>query len=232
MRHHAPQLHRPYRLPWSKVLAPIGFISSTIIIFWCGFITLANLDAILLGSLVCYAIFFSVKNGWTKRGPSIVLSVVFLAAWLIVCIRGGFILAPSEMKVDDPGQVFEFLIGITVLTVAFLAILRMMTKREGVRHLRAGYWLVFLLLAELILSAFSEYGPLETPAILFPWDSIIAIVIGYIAYLGADKTGFATPELKALEQESIEREAANSDDAESESEDVPSMPAQERKGLE
>lgn len=220
MRHHAPQLHRPYRLPWSKVLAPIGFIASTIIIFWCGFITLANLDAILLGSMVCYAIFFSVKNGWTKRTPSIVLSVVFLIAWTIVCVRGGFILAPSDMAVDDAGQVYEFLIGITVLTIAFLLILRLMTKREGVRHLRAGYWLVFLLLAELILSAFSEYGPLPTPAVIFPWDSLIAVVIGYIAYLGADKTGFATPELKALEQESIEREAAGGDE-------VPSQPGEE-----
>lgn len=211
MRHHAPELHRPFRLPWSKVLAPIGFIASTIIIFWCGFITLANLDAILLGSMVCYAIFFSVKNGWTKRAPAIVLSVVFLAAWSVVCIRGGFILAPAGTKVDDAGQVFEFLIGVIVLTVAFLLILRMMTKPEGVRHLRAGYWLVFLLLAELFLSAFSEYGPLETPAVIFPWDSLIAIGIGYIAYLGADKTGFATPELKALEQESIEREAESGD---------------------
>lgn len=208
MRHHAPRLHRPYRLPLSKVMAPLGFISATIIIFWSGFITLANLNAILLGSMFCYAVFFSVKRGWTRRGPAIALSVVFLALWVALCVRSGFILAPTELKIDSPGRLVEFLVGTTVLTVGFLGVLRLLTKRDGVRHLRAGYWLVFLLLVEMILAAFSEYGPLHDAMIVFPWDSVVAIVIGYVAYLGADKTGFATPELKALEQESIEREIA------------------------
>src|SRR5262245_776182 len=78
-----------------------------------------------------------------------------------------------------------------------------MTKPEGRSHLRGGYWLVFLLLGLVILAGIGEYGPLASPSLGFPVDTISAMVVGLVAYYWAAAIGFKTPELAQIEAECI-----------------------------
>lgn len=203
MRRTAPNMFRPFTLPLAKVFAPVGFSSASLIVFWCGFITLANLITILLGALAVYALFFSSYHGWTRRGPATAIAVLFLVGWVIVAARSGFVLAVDGYKVERTGQLVEYLVGATLLCVLFLLAMRLITCPEGIPHLRGGYWIVFLLLGELTVSSISEYGPLPEPLLGFPWDTIAALGIGLIAYYWSVVTGFAVPEMKDLEQDTI-----------------------------
>jgi amino acid transporter len=57
-----PDRHRPYHLPFPKVLAPLGFIFANLIIYWGGFdVTLKLLVAIFLGRVL-----FEVTLALTK----------------------------------------------------------------------------------------------------------------------------------------------------------------------
>ncbi|MGV9713676.1 APC family permease [Gordonia sp. NPDC003424] len=201
MRRTAPDLPRPFKLPAANVLAPAGFVAASLIIYWCGFITLVNLITILLGALAVYAVCFSSYRGWTRRRPAAALSVAFLIGWVIIAARSGFVLATPDTGLRNNGQLAEYLVGTIVLCVAFLVGLRLLTADEGVRHLRGGYWLVFLLLGQLTVSAIGEYGPMKDPLLGFPLDTVSAMVVGLIAYYWALKTGFKVPEMTSLAAE-------------------------------
>ncbi|MDT2005239.1 hypothetical protein FXW78_11870 [Rhodococcus opacus] len=60
--------------------------------------------------------------------------------------------------------------------------MHLISSDEGRRHLVGGHWLVFLLLGLLTVSAIGEYGPLSTPWLVFPADSLSAVVVGLIAF--------------------------------------------------
>ncbi|WP_051687775.1 APC family permease [Curtobacterium sp. S6] len=203
MRRTAPNMHRPFRLPAAKIFTPIGFASGSLIVFWCGFVTLANLITILLGAMAVYAVCFSTANGWTRRVPSAILAALFLTAWVVVAARSHFVLAPDGYRVESNGQLVEYLVGSALLCFVFLAVMHLITREEGRPHLRGGHWVVFLLLGELAVSSLSEYGPLPEPILGFPWDSVAALLVGFIAYFWSLVTGFAVPEMRDLEEDTI-----------------------------
>jgi amino acid transporter len=201
MRRTAPGLHRPFRLPLAQVFAPVGFAAGTLIVYWSGFVTLVNLITILLGGLAVYAVCFSTFNGWTKRTPAAVLSIAFLGGWITVSARSTFFLAEASATAPSMGSLTEYLISTVVLCVAFLAVLEVMTNPEGRKHLRGGYWLVFLLLGLLVIAGVGEYGPIESPIIAFPVDTAVVIGLGLVAYYWAVAAGFRTHEMAAIEAE-------------------------------
>ncbi|MFT3660176.1 MAG: APC family permease [Gordonia sp. (in: high G+C Gram-positive bacteria)] len=201
-RRTAPDLVRPYRLPAARVLAPAGFLAASLIIYWCGFVTLVNLITILLGALCVYAVCFSTYNGWVKRGPAALLATLFLVGWIFVAGRSGFVLA-APGTTTDLSTMLAYLGGTIGLCIVFLAVLRLLTSEPGVPHLRGGYWLVFQLLALLTLGGLGSYGPLDEPILAFPWDILAAMIVSLIAYFWAVATGFAPPEMTMLEAESV-----------------------------
>lgn len=199
LRRTAPSLPRPFRLPAAGIFAPAGFAAATLIIYWCGFVTLFNLVTVLLGGMAAYAVCFSCQRGWTRRGPTLVLAAVFLVGWVFVTVSSGFLLAPDDVTVPDETSPLLHLLVMTVLCVGFLVILHLMSPPEGRLHLRGGHWLVFLLLGLLAVSAIGEYGVSSSPVLGFPMDSIIALVVGVVAFYWAVATGFRTPEMTELE---------------------------------
>lgn len=200
LRRTAPWLPRPFRLPMAGFFAPAGFAAATLIIYWSGFVTLFNLVTILLGGLVVYAVCFSCQRGWTRRGPSVVLAVVFLVPWVYVTGSSGFLLASDDLTSDNATLAWH-LLPMAGLCTAFLAALHVMSPPEGRQHLRGGHWLVFLLLALLVVSGLGEYGPVSSPVLSFPADSLAALAVGLIAFYWAVATGFRTPEIFELEEQ-------------------------------
>jgi amino acid transporter len=201
LRRTAPSLPRTFRLPAAAVFAPSGFAAATLIIYWCGFVTLFNLVTILLGGMALYAVCFSCQRGWTARVPSAVLAVAFLVPWAYVTGRSGFLLAPNNATVPGGGAPTTTLVTLSVLCAAFLGVLHLISPAEGRQHLRGGYWVVGLLLALLGICAIGEYGPMATPLLSFPLDTVSALLVGLLAYYWAVHTGFTTPEVAALEAE-------------------------------
>lgn len=61
LRKHAPDLKRPFRLPGSVIIAPLGFVGASLVVYWSGWpLDLYLLIAVYLG-LVLYAILLGLK---------------------------------------------------------------------------------------------------------------------------------------------------------------------------
>ena len=71
--------------------------------------------------------------------------------------------------------------------------------------MRAAWWILALLSVELILSWFSvlgawPYGPLATPYIPFPYDTVAMVFIGIGIYIWGIQSGYRTPDLAEVEE--------------------------------
>lgn len=192
-RRTAPDLPRPFRLPAAHVFAPAGFVAATVIIYWCGFITLFNLNTILLGGMVIYSVCYSARKGWSGRNESTIVAAVFLLGWAAVTAPSGYLLAPASVPAPSGSALLVRLFLMAALCMGFLIAMHLISSDEGRRHLVGGHWLVFLLLGLLTVSAIGEYGPLSTPWLVFPADSLSAVVVGLIAFYWGTATGFRTP---------------------------------------
>ena len=201
-RRTAPNLHRPFRLPAPGVLTPAGFVAATVIIYWCGFITLFNLSTILLGGMVIYSVCYSAQMGWTRLGPSVAVAAVFVVGWALVTATSGYLLAPAAVAAPPASALLTRLLLMVALCVGFLFAMHRISTEEGRRHLTGGHWVVFLLLGLLVVSAIGEYGPLAAPWLVFPADTLSAVVVGLIAFYWAVKTGFRTPGIDELDPQS------------------------------
>ena len=200
LRKTVPALPRPFRLPLANVFAPAGFAAASLIIYWCGFVTLFNLVTILVGGMAIYAVFFSVKRGWTTRRTSTAVALAFLIPWAWDTASSGFLLAPGSVTVTDGERLTWHLAVMWLLAATFLIVLHKLSPAEGQRHLKGGYWLICLLMSLLTLAAFGEYGPLEIPVLGFPYDSLAALTVGTAAYYWAASSGFLTDEAARLEK--------------------------------
>ncbi len=199
-RRTAPTLSRPFRLPAAQVFAPAGFVAATVIIYWCGFITLFNLDTILLGGMVIYSVCYSARKGWSGRNESTLVAAVFLLGWAAVTAPSRYLLAPARVPAPSGSALLVRIFLMAALCVGFLVAMHLISNEEGRRHLIGGHWLVFLLLGLLTASAIGEYGPLSAPWLTFPADSLSAVVVGIIAFYWGTATGFRTPAIEELEQ--------------------------------
>jgi amino acid transporter len=82
LRKTAPDMHRPFRLRGSSIIAPLAFIAASLIIFWSGWTTNLEILGITLVSLVLYFAFMD-KEGMRDRIRSDWKSGSWLVAYFI-----------------------------------------------------------------------------------------------------------------------------------------------------
>lgn len=161
----------------------------------CGFTSLVQLLVITFAGCAVYGAYTSVVNGWLPHRTGQTLSPVFLAAWILITVPGGWF-----MNVTDsvrPGS-WGFPLYLTAMTAAIgfsIIALRAAGTREGRRHLDAGIWLIATLLAVLTLFYYGEFGPLATPRIADPYDLLVLLAISLAAYWWSQRSGFRPEQL-------------------------------------
>lgn len=196
-RKYAPGLRRPFRLAWAQFWAPISFLAAMLIVYFSGFSTLITVYAAVFVGLPLFVWYFAPIRGWLKPAPAALLGLVFLAAWVYINIRGGWVL-----RVNPPVSgrwsfgVYDAALSADVL--AFCAVLWALSGAEGRTHVRASMWFVIMLLCVLPLSYYGAFGPLKTPSIKFPYDVLISLGIGIVAYYWGVVSGFNTEELQDI----------------------------------
>jgi len=196
-RKYAPRLYRPFRLGWSQFWAPLSFLAAMLIVYFSGFSTLISVYAAVFLGLPLFAWYFVPVRGWAKAAPAAVVGLVFLAAWIYIHIRGGWVL-----RVNPPVSgrwsfgVYDAALSADVLFMC--AGLWLISNPEGRRHIRSGLWFVIMLLCVLPLSYYGAFGPLTTPSIKFPWDTLISLGIGIVAYYWGVASGINTEELQDI----------------------------------
>jgi amino acid transporter len=76
-----PDRYRPYRMPWPKVLNPVGFCLASLIIYWSGFEVMWKLLAMILVGRVLFEI--ALRRADPKRTDVDFRASSWIWPWLI-----------------------------------------------------------------------------------------------------------------------------------------------------
>ncbi len=197
LRRTAGSLHRPYRMPWSEVLSPVGFLAAILIVYWSGFPTIMTVLGAVFVALPLFVWFYAPTRGWINPGAGGVLGLVFLVLWIITQRWGLWVLTTGLPLAAHPS--FPILYFVTILeVVGFTASLWFLCNEQGRRAVGSTWWLVIFLLAIMGISYYGAFGPLKAAGIPFPADLLVVILVGVLVYGWAVHSGFETEEITAI----------------------------------
>jgi hypothetical protein len=178
------------------------------LIYFAGWVPLINLFTIVFFALPLYGAYTSVREGWSRPGPSWLLSAAFTVAWVVTAVGGGW-LATLDQEQREGGWGFSvFFTAIVLIVVVFMAGLYAVSTDVGRRHIRGGAWLVATILALLLVAYLGPYGPLDSPVLANPVDLVLMVLISVGSFLWSVRAGGPTEELGEILAAQAERERA------------------------
>jgi amino acid transporter len=200
-RRTAPDLARPYRIGRPGFWAPLSFLAATAIVFWSGYTTLADLVALLFVGLPLYSWFFAADRGYMNRAAAYLTGAVFLVAWLLLQHWGHWVLSSAPAtKASDHAPFVEWFALCAVAVYGFCGLCWLFGSQEGRHLINRAWWLVTFILAEFCLSYYSSFGVTahQPHPLVFPYDTLWALLIGLVCYYWAVASGYSTEEIQAI----------------------------------
>nr|BAU77522.1 putative amino acid permease [Streptomyces avermitilis MA-4680 = NBRC 14893] len=191
LRRTAAEMKRPFFLRGSTIISPLGFLAASMVVYWVGFQVLCGVVASFFVAVALYAAIQAPSQKRLALRTGVPLGCGFLVAWVLLQTFGPL----GRDTLSFP--VFWSLC--VVLIMAAVVTMRGATDTEGREEIDAIWWVLALVMALFLLSYYGSYGPQSAPTIDFPYDSGIAVVIGLIAYYWARRSGYRTPDLRALQ---------------------------------
>lgn len=198
LRRTAPNLKRPFRLKGYHFWSVISFLAAVLILYWSGFATLANVFTATFIGLPFFTAYYAWRQRWMNGIASTVISIAFFVLWIWVAVEGGWVLTTGGVQRPGGWSFPLYFVVFCVLVVAFCAAVWVFSNAEGRQHVTANWWLIWLLLASLLVGYLGEYGPLPHPLLGFPWGMAVEVAVGIVAYVWAIRTGFASDEIKDI----------------------------------
>lgn len=194
-RRTAGELHRPFQLPFSSVLAPVAFIAAALVVYWSSTKTLNYVVGAVLIGLPLYAWFYAPTHLGVNRTVAIVTGIVYLVAVLVTGYFGPFDVA----RFDFSGGGLNFPVYLALLfieVVAFSAVIFAASPSPLRREIPAGAWFIVFLMGVYIISYVGEFGPLPaSQRLAFPIGTIIVAVFSLGIYYWAVASGYTTEEI-------------------------------------
>ncbi|MDO5745308.1 MAG: APC family permease [Micrococcaceae bacterium] len=198
LRKTAGSLKRPFRLRAYRFWSPVSFLAAVLILYWSGFSTLANVFTATFIGLPFFTAYYAWKSKWISAIPAAIISVVFFVAWIWVATAAGWVLSGSKVQRAGGWPFPVYYVVFCALVIAFCAALWFFSSKTGRRHVNATWWLIWLLLASLLVGYLGVYGPLENPVFHFPWGMGVELIVGIITYIWAVRSGFDTEEIQEI----------------------------------
>ncbi|MGX5716824.1 APC family permease [Arthrobacter sp. MAHUQ-56] len=198
LRRTAPDFPRPFRLKRPTFWAIAGYVASLLLIYFAGWVSLINLFTVVFFALPLYGAYASVRNAWSRKLPSWVLSGLYTIAWVVIAAKGGWMFTRNQEQAPD-GLPFGIYFTAMVLTVtAFLTCLYAASTAQGRRNIRGGVWIVVTFLATLFVAYYGQFGPAENRVLGNQSDIAIMVVIAVASFFWSIRSGGPTEELAAL----------------------------------
>lgn len=217
LRKTAKNVERPFRLSYSRYIAPIAFISASLIVYWSGYITLTILMFIIMFGLPVYIIYYGI--GSFKIAP-IKVYVAGIAYWIVMGLSlfvfYEYIIVPAAANlgnsVQAPGSVFNYfgiMYPIVVMATLIVTVLMFIwVPDERKKEIKSGVWLIFYMLFMLLMAYIGAFGPYVTPlsgnafpispVIPFPYDTILVILVSIAFFYFAVSSGYDEEDVQAI----------------------------------
>ncbi len=184
LRKTAPEMHRPFKTPFITVMAPLGFVIASMLVYFAGWSIVSLLLLIVDGGLPIFLL-----SNYGRKTFNIILrtaSLFSLVYWVIFIFIGA-VYALSLL----PFPAYFTLFSATII-ITPLALYRLSGGSAQI-HLKASVWVVVY---SIFLGIMSYYGSLGVNIIPFPYDYIIFAIISLAIYFIAINTGYHTDKLK------------------------------------
>ncbi|MEM0140062.1 MAG: APC family permease [Ferroplasma sp.] len=192
LRKSAPDVERPFTLKFAKVIAPVAFVFTVLVVYWSGwplagevvFATLAGLFMFLY----YYKKLFEVAEGEFGYVFLFIFSVVVFSLIPIIFF---------DAYMEPYYGLFFLLLALVGIIYSYLKI-KSLNSDSDLMH---GFWFIATLLSVEILAMIgpSQYGGLNY--IVFPLDFIVVGIIGFIFYMWSQVSGRETEALKKYREE-------------------------------
>lgn len=201
-RKHASELHRPFRLPYASVIAPIAFVGGALIVYWSGITTLTMIFyTTFVGIPIFYFLYASKKLNLSKLFSYAVGLTELVVAIGALVINYIYVLYPSSKEsIGIRTDIFlSSLIVVSGITLLFTAITSSKVAQKDKQMFLSSYWLLTFMIVTELFSYFGAFG--NDVLIPFPWDTIVMIVIYSVIYIFALKGGHNTEDLSIIMKE-------------------------------
>ncbi|BBG22947.1 hypothetical protein IC006_0231 [Sulfuracidifex tepidarius] len=200
LRNHAPDLKRPYKANPAKVIAPIATTAAILIVYWSGFTTLFYILSGLSIGVPIFWLYYAVNHIKMNKALAYTMGIVQLLTSLGLIFFGYFNVVTNSSPSLEPSFILYYLAFIGMLVIPTI-IGYSFTSDEGKKEIRSGFWLIGLIIVMYGISFFGGFGPLSTPLIPFPEDTIVAAIVGLIFHYGGVKSAFRTEEIERIIEE-------------------------------
>jgi amino acid transporter len=184
LRKTAPEIHREFKTPFLGIMAPIGFVIASLLVYFSGWSIVSLLLLIVSGGL---PLFLLSPYGRRTFSVSLKTAIVYSIIYWIIFIFIGVIYALSLLPFY---MYFSIYAIVTILTPLSLYII---SGKTAHRALKASIWVVSY---NIILGIMSYYGSLGINYIIYPYDYIIFAILSLAIYFVATNTGYHTQKLK------------------------------------
>lgn len=208
LRRTAPDFPRPVRLKGAVFWALAGYVASLLLIYFAGWVPLINLFTIVFFALPIYGAYTSVREGWSRPGPSWLLSAAFTVAWVVTAVGGGW-LATLDQEQREGGWGFPvYFTAILLIVALFMTGLYAVSTDVGRRHIHGGTWLVATILALLFIAYAGQFGPMADPLLDNPVDLVLMVLVAVGSFSWSVRAGGPTEELGEILAAQAERDRA------------------------
>ena len=184
LRKTAPEMHRPFKTPFLTVMAPLGFVIASMLVYFAGWSIVSLLLLIVDGGL---PIFLLSDYGRKTFNISLRVASLFSLVYWVIFIFIGIVYALSLLPFPAYFALFSAMIIVTPLALYRLS------GGSAQIHIKASLWVVVY---SILLGIMSYYGSLGVNIIPFPYDYIIFAIISLAIYFIAINTGYHTDKLK------------------------------------
>lgn len=200
LRRLAPDLRRPFNPPAWRIVYPLSFVVSSLLIYWSSwpYINAAIISALIGLPLLLLGPYKEVMK--MSRGEAIAFSIAYWAL-LAVATAAWYLNWLSGL-----GPVLSFAVYWTVLTVLQIAAFVYLWAKSKHPDVRAASWLPAFNIALGAVSYFGSLGGLSTPAIPYPWDYLLWIVVTLLIYYFGVSVAYETPDLKEIKTKGLPEE--------------------------
>ncbi|PMP80771.1 MAG: amino acid permease [Mesoaciditoga sp.] len=201
-RKYAPNLQRPFKLPYASIISPIGFIAGALIMYWSGISTLTMVFyTVLLGVPVFYFLYAPQKLGLSKKFAYTVGVVEFVITGFILVFNYLFVLYPAS-KEQTVTKTIAFLTGLALMAALWFTFTALTASKVSQKYktlFTSSYWLFGMFFATEVVSYFGAFG--MNTLIPFPWDTVLMIGVYLVIYFLALRAGHKTEDLEVAIEE-------------------------------
>ncbi len=187
LRKTAPEVERPFTLRYAKIIAPVGFIFTFLVVYWSGWPLSGEVVFVVLAGLYMFLYYYKKlfdvsKEEYTYIFTFIVTTVIFSFALILLF---------NFYSYYSLGIIIDIIVGI-IMIYSFLKMNRINNDSDMVH----GSWFIFTLLSIEVLSLMGpeQYGGFNY--IKFPFDFIVAGIVALIFYLWSQNSGRKTESLE------------------------------------